>query len=761
MKTQKNFGIAVIMAFMVISSCQDPAGPDKTEPPEPPGPPVVFPEVTSVPMKLWYNKPGTDWMKHALPIGNGTLGGMFYGGVESEQIQFNEKTLWEGGPSSRGAYQNFGSLYIEFPHKFESVKDYQRELSLDTAIGSVSYKVGDVSYLREYFVSYPDKVIVMRFTNDSPPDEKESLNMTLYLNSAHSRPRDINIEDKSVSFSGKLELVNYEARLVILNEGGSIEQVTNSGVKISGADAVTMLLIGGTNYSIESPSYIGETADALHSRLVATTNSAAAKSYTVLKQNHLNDYQPLFKRVKLDLNNAQVPNVPTNELLVYPAKEDPYLPMLYFQYGRYLMISSSRGMNLPNNLQGIWNHRNNPPWESDIHTNINIQMNYWPAEVANLSECHLPFLNYIAIEALRPGGGFQKVASETGNPGWALKTENNIFAHQNWEPNRPANAWYCMHLWQHYAYTNNKAFLEQTAFPVMKSACEFWLDRLILDTADNKWVAPREWSPEHGPWEDGVSYAQQLIWELFDNTIKAADILGKNDDAIIKQVKEKFKVLDNGVAEGSWGQLREWKKTNDDQNDKHRHVSHLIALYPGNQISYRAAEPKYADAAKKSLEARGDAGTGWSLAWKIGLWARLFDGDHAYKILSRALKRTEVTTNQGREDDGGVYDNLLDAHPPFQIDGNFGAAAGIAEMLLQSNQGFLHLLPALPSTWPSGTVVGLRAEGDFTVYIRWANSKLVSCMVYSGSGNDFTVYYDGKESSKFSTTPGGTYTVNF
>jgi len=756
MKIQKIFGIAVITAFMVIT-CQDPAGPDNPDPPNPPG----LPEIESVPMSLWYTTEGKDWMRHALPIGNGTLGGMFHGGVQREDMQFNEKTLWTGGPSTKGAYQSFGNAYIEFPHKFESVSDYRRELSLDTAIGSVSYKSGDVSYLREYFVSYPDKVIVMRFTNDSPPDKKESFDITVFMLSSYTRKESTVEGDNIISFKGDLDTVSYEARLVILDEGGSREKVVNSsgmsGIKISGADAVTILLVGGTNYDIDSDTYIRGDANDLHKRLVEITDSAAAKKYTELKQNHLKDYQPFFKRAKLDLNGAQPPNIPTDELLI-SNKESPYLDMLYFQYGRYLMISSSRGMNLPNNLQGIWNIMNNPPWDSDIHSNINIQMNYWPAEVTNLSEFHMPFLNYIKIEALRPGGNFQKDAALMGHRGWTLTNGSNIFAYALGQQilHRPGNAWYCMHLWQHYAYTNDKVFLRDTAFPVMKSSCEFWLDRLIRDTTDNKWVAPDEWSPEHGPWEDGVSYAQQLIWELFDITLKAARVLGIDND-FTKQVKEKFDNLDNGVHIGNDGQIREWKNSEERGEPNHRHTSHLVALHPGNQIS-PLVDKEYADAAKVSLNDRGDVGTGWSLAWKISWWARLFDGDRAYTLLKKALTRTTYTGTSVVN--GGVYDNLLDAHPPFQIDGNFGATSGIAEMLLQSNRGYIHLLPALPKAWPSGSAWGLKTEGNFTVYLKWANSQLVSCMVYSGSGNECTVLY-GEKKQTFSTKPGGTYTVSF
>ncbi|NDW17759.1 glycoside hydrolase family 95 protein [Dysgonomonas sp. 216] len=683
------------------------------------------------PMKLWYDKPATAWMTSALPIGNGEFGGMFFGGVETEQMQFNEKTVWRGSTSIRGAYQNFGDVFVEFEGQ-QAYTDYYRELSLDEAVGSVSYKIGNVKYLREYFTSNPDSVLVMRFT----ASKKGKLSLSVSLKDAHAGTTVVS--GNNITMTGKLELISYEAQVQVLNEGGKLSS-DNEKIRIENANSVTILLTGATDYDIASTNYIGKTVTQLHKNLSGRIASASAKKYADLKKAHIKDYQPFFNRVKLDLG-VQMPDMTTDKL-VREHKENNYLDMLYFQYGRYLMIASSRGMDLPSNLQGIWNNSNNPPWQCDIHTNINVQMNYWPVENTNLSECHMPFINYVKIEALKENGSFRQVAEKENNRGWTLHTQSNIFGQTDWNINRPVNAWYCMHLWQHYLYTNDRDYLKNTAFPVMESACQYWFDRLKEDQ-NGKLVAPDEWSPEQGDWEDGVAYAQQLIWELFDNTLKAGKVLNA-DASFMSELSDKFSRLDNGLEIGSWGQIKEWKydkKKLDVYGNQHRHLSQLMALYPGNQISY-LKDKAFADAAKKTLESRGDEGTGWSRAWKIACWARLFDGDHAYRLIKQALNVTYIQGTSMSISDGGVYENLLDAHPPFQIDGNFGATAGIAEMLVQSNQGFIHLLPALPSAWPTGTFGGLKAEGNFTIGLDWKNSKPKKATIQSLSGNVCNVYF--------------------
>ena len=619
---------------------------------------------STVEMKLWYNRPATNWMKSALPIGNGELGAMFLGGIAREQLQFNEKSLWSGSQELRGAYQSFGDVFLDF-EGIDSckVENYYRELSLDEAIGRVTFDWQGVTYEREYFASHPDSMIVARLITLGN-EGKLSFSVTL----KDGREGVTRCKDNTtLLLQNKLDLLSYEAQLKVMNEGGSLF-IEGDRLVVKNADAVTLLLTGATNFSLSSPSYIDETSEELHLRISDRICKASIKGYEQLKQSHMKDYCPLFQRVKLDLTET-LPVIPTDELVKFH-KESLYLDMLYFQYGRYLMLASSRGMDLPSNLQGIWNNDNTPPWECDIHSNINVQMNYWPVENCNLSECHAPFLNYIFKEALKSDGSWQKVAQEEGLRGWAIKTQSNIFGYTDWNINRPANAWYCMHLWQHYLYTQDVNFLVEKAFPVMQLTCEYWFDRLKEDE-NGKLVAPDEWSPEQGPWEDGVSYAQQLIWQLFSETTQALQVFHQKgiqqNEAFEKELKDKFARLDNGLTIGSWGQIKEWKYDTwqlDTLGNQHRHLSNLIALYPGNQISYYRT-PEYAEAAKQTLLSRGDLGTGWSRAWKIACWARLQDGDHAYRLLKSALSLSSLTVISMDNDKGGVYENLFDSHPPF------------------------------------------------------------------------------------------------
>ncbi|MGC3978221.1 MAG: glycoside hydrolase family 95 protein [Paludibacteraceae bacterium] len=750
---------------------------------------------------LWYKQPAKDWMKQALPIGNGQFGGMIFGGVCKDEVQFNDKTLWTGSASIYGSYQNFGSVNIESTD-IRSVTDYRRELDLENAVAKVSFKVKNVVYTREYFASYPDSVLVIHYK----ASKSGRINIRLTLDGAHNEhtmyEQSINSTAKNKikfetigSFSGKLDLLHYYAKISVKNLGGSLSY-SEKGIKIENANEVTVILRGNTNFLPTSPTYTFPEI-LLQKRVNNTVTDAVAQSYRSLRQKHITDYKHLYQRMAFDIDET-TNELPTDELIdeyarklnsqndsdaVRPENKHLFLEVLYFHYGRYLMISSARGISLPSNLQGIWNNSNNPPWCSDIHSNINVQMNYWAIENTNLSELHSTFLDYIFNEAMiHPQ--WQKNALNSGqSKGWTIFTENNIFGyHGDFMHNYViANAWYCMHLWQHYRYTLDLPFLREKAFPVMKSCCDFWMERLVK-ADDGMYECPNEYLPEHGPEaENATAHSQQLVWDLFNNTLQAIELLGENsvDATFYANLKDKFDHLDKGTAiEEETGELREWKYSpNSVGAPHHRHLSHLVGMYPGNQISF-LKDTAIFNAAKKSLIQRGDISTGWSMGWKINLWARALDGHHAQSILQRALRLSK--TKSVNQYDGGIYQNLLDSHAPFQIDGNFGACAGIAEMLLQSYTGVLQILPALPATWQAGHISGLKAVGNFEVDINWSKCGVKkNIMVKSLSGGICEVFCENigsfivrdnknnliyltvldKDRIQFSTRRGGRYRI--
>lgn len=690
------------------------------------------------PLLLWDNKAAGEWMTEAYPLGNGSLGGMVFGGAEKERIQFNEISLWTGDETETGAYQAFGDLFIDFASA-SPVTGYRRELDLKRAVQTITYKQGNTNYKREYFCSFPDQLMVLKYSSAT----KGAYTAAVTLKDAHQAV--VTAEGTRLNINGKLDNgLTYSAAVLIRAEGGtvSIDRDEKMGyvLNIKKANGFTVLLTAATDYLNERKAHWrgSPPAGKVNARLAAVKGKPDAS----LLSRHLGDYQQLFGRVSLELgatNDQSAVAEKQNQLptfqrvLNYKKQPDPKIEELLFQYGRYLLISSSRKGGLPANLQGLWNESNNPPWRSDYHSNINIQMNYWLAEPTNLSECHFPYLDY--INSMREVKKEHTSAQYPGVRGWTVKTENNIFGGESFTWNTPGSAWYVQDVWEHYAFTRDLNYLRNTGYGILKEVCEFWDDHLKRRD-DGSLVAPLGWSPEHGPTEDGVSYDQQIIYDLFTNYIAAAKVLQK--DSVYRLHIEDLRAHLLGPKIGKWGQLQEWETDRDDPKDNHRHASHLFALHPGKQINVLET-PDLAKAAKVSLTARGDASTGWSMAWKMNFWARLQDGNHAYRILNNFITLvggSGVDYNNG----GGIYANLFCAHPPFQIDGNLGYTAGVTEMLMQSQTGKIQLLPALPDAWQQGKVSGIKARGNFEILeMTWKEGKIVKLKIRSLSGGKCSI----------------------
>lgn len=748
-----------------------------------------------------------EWESRSLPIGNGSLGANILGSVAAERITLNEKTLWRGGPNTSGgadyywnvnkqsapilkeirqaftegngekaaqltrknfnglaayeekdehpfrfgSFTTMGELYIETGLSEVRMKNYRRILSLDSAMAVVQFDKEGVQYRRKYFISYPDSVMVMEFSADKAG--KQDLVLSYAPNpEAQSNMRADGTD--GLIYTGILTNngMKFAFRIKAIAEGGTVT-AQNDRLIVKGADRVVFLLTADTDYKMnfnpdfKNPkTYVGDDPELTTQSMM---NQALSKGYETLVNNHKADYTALFNRVKLTLNpDVTGSGLPTYQRLANYRKGQPdfRLEELYYQFGRYLLIASSRPGNLPANLQGIWHNNLDGPWRVDYHNNINIQMNYWPADPTNLSECTWPLIDFIR-GLVKPG---EKTAQAYfAARGWTASISANIFGFTSplsseimaWNFNPMAGPWLATHIWEYYDYTRDRNFLKEVGYDLIKSSAQFTVDYLWRKS-DGTYTAAPSTSPEHGPVDEGATFVHAVVREILLDAIEASKVLGVDS----RERKHWQEVLAHLVPYkiGRYGQLLEWSKDIDDPNDKHRHVNHLFGLHPGRTLS-PVTTPELAKAARIVLEHRGDGATGWSMGWKLNQWARLQDGNHAYTLFGNLLKN-------------GTLDNLWDTHAPFQIDGNFGGTAGVTEMLLQSHMGFIQLLPALPDAWKDGLVSGLCAKGNFEVSISWKNNRLDEAILVSKAGTPCTVRY-GDKTLSFKTIKGKVYKI--
>lgn len=738
------------------------------------------------PLTLWYRRPAQEWVE-ALPIGNGRLGAMVFGGVETERLQLNEGTIWAGGPYTPAnpqaltalptirdlvfagkwneaqamvdahflgipapelQYQTVGNLRLSFSVP-EIVSDYRRDLDLNTAVTRVEYTANAVRYVREAFASVPDQVIVIRLTADQPG--QISFNATYNSPQRTSMARHsadtLALNGISSDAQGIPGAVKYQALVRALPEGGHVRTGEDS-LSVTGADAVTVLISIGTSYK----NYRDPGGDA-SAQAVSVLEAAARHPYITLRQAHVADYQRLFHRVEIDLGQSAAMKMPTSErIAAFQNGADPALAALHFQYGRYLLISCSRSGGQTATLQGLWNDSLTPPWGSKYTVNINNEMNYWPAGPANLLECYDPLFAMIT-DLSEAGQTTAKV--QYGARGWVCHHNTD-----GWRGTAPVDfslsgmwptggAWLCKSFWDHYEFTGDKEMLRKH-YPVMKDAAQFFLDTLVEEPTHHWLVTNPSVSPENchpgGYICYGPTMDMQILRDLFDACAEASILFGVDTHFRAQVTAARARLAPMQI--GHLGQLQEWLSDWDAEapDQHHRHISHLYGLYPSNQITMRGTPALFA-AARNSLITRGDESTGWSLAWKINCWARFQDGEHAYKLVQMMLTPDRTAPN------------LFDLHPPFQIDGNFGFTSGVCEMLLQSHTGELHLLPALPSAWPSGFVKGLRARGGFNVSLFWHGAELTRTVIFSHHGNPCKIRL-GKHVVEFPTQAGTHYTFD-